>query len=83
MSGEGFQKMLKATPFRPFRIRYGSGREIPVRHPELVTLSPGGRTAIVWRPDESEESFEVLDVLLIETLDPIDGHGGPSSNGAA
>jgi hypothetical protein len=73
MSGDGFKKMLDASPFRPFLIRYGSGREIPVRHPELVTLSPGGRTAIVWRPDESAESFEILDVLLIESVEPMNG----------
>lgn len=83
MTGEGFKKVLEAAPFRPFRIRYGSGREIPVRHPELVNLSPGGRTAIIWRPDELDESFEILDVLLIETLEPFEGPSGGSTNGSA
>lgn len=79
MTSDGFKKMLGATPFRPFLIRYGSGRAVPVHHPELVTLSPGGRTAVIWRPDESEESFEILDVLLIESLDFIPSNGTRSA----
>ncbi|MEL6330419.1 MAG: hypothetical protein AAFR38_12235 [Planctomycetota bacterium] len=79
MTADAIKKLLSAQPFRPFRVRLASGKEVPIPHPELVNFSPGGRTMVVWRPDESDESFDMLDVLLIESAEPID----ETQNGSA
>jgi hypothetical protein len=60
-----FRKMYEAQPFRPFTIGLADGREIPVRHREFVMLSPSGRTAHVYQPDDS---FDIIDLLLVTRL---------------
>ena len=42
------------------------GRAFPVVHPDFVAQSPAGRTVIVF---QSDESYSVLDMLLMSELD--------------
>ena len=72
MSPESLSDMLHAQLFRPFRIRLATGRQLDVRHPDFLSRSPGGRTAVVWK---SEESFEVIDLLLVASLEILNGKG--------
>jgi hypothetical protein len=62
MASNELRKAYRARPFRPFRVHLADGREIPVTHPELLALSPDGRTAAVFVPGEG---FEILDVPLV------------------
>lgn len=71
MASEALADMLHAQPFRPFRIHLATGRQLDVRHPDLLSRSPGGRTAVVWK---SEESFEVIDLLLVASLEIVNGN---------
>ncbi|MGQ9649865.1 MAG: hypothetical protein ACUVXJ_07130 [Phycisphaerae bacterium] len=57
--------MLHAQPFRPFRIHLATGRQLDVRHPDFLSRSPGGRSAVVWK---SEECFKVIDLPLVASL---------------
>src|SRR4051812_40495113 len=57
---ERFRDMYQAQPFRPFVIHLADGREIPVHHREFLALGPGGRTVLVYQPDES---FNIVDLL--------------------
>jgi hypothetical protein len=65
MIGEAIRERLTASPFRPFVVKMGSGETFEVRHPEVVSLSPGGRRMILWT---GEETSADVDVLLIESV---------------
>ncbi|MEX1097875.1 MAG: hypothetical protein WED34_17655, partial [Planctomycetales bacterium] len=62
MTPEQFRATLHQQPFRPFTIRMADGRAFDVSHRDFVALSPSGRTAIVFQPDEN---YSVLDLLLM------------------
>jgi hypothetical protein len=66
MTVEQLRTLLRAQPFRPFVIHLADGREVEVLHQEFAIISPKGRTAIVYRPDES---FEFIDVMLVTSLE--------------
>ncbi len=65
MTTKEFQQVYEAKPFRPFAVHVADGRAISVRHQEFAMLSPSGRTVIVYQPDDS---FDVIDLLLVTTL---------------
>ena len=65
MTTEGLKSLLGARPFRPFLIHIGDGRTVEVDHPEWIAHA-GGRIALVAKPDES---FEVIDLLLVPSLE--------------
>jgi hypothetical protein len=65
MIPDAIKARLVASPFRPFALRMGSGESFLVKHPELVSISPGGRRLILW---VGEEQSVDLDVLLIESI---------------
>jgi len=69
---EAIKSRLSASPFKPFVLRLASGASYHVKHPELVSLSPGGRHLILWVDDNR---YVDMDVLLVEILDQADGQG--------
>ena len=72
MIPSAIKSRLNAAPFRPFTLRLGSGERYSVEHPELVSLSPGGRHLILWI-DENE--YVDIDVLLVEAIGNSRGNG--------
>ena len=70
MTIEQLRQMHQTRPFRPFRVHMADGRHLEVAHPEFLAHTPTGRTVMIARPDES---FEVVDLLLVTSLEPIDG----------
>ncbi len=70
MTGAQMLRTLKAKPFRPFAMHLVDGRELEVRHPELMALTAAGRLANLW--SGSDDPPEVIDVLMIVSLRPID-----------
>jgi tRNA1(Val) A37 N6-methylase TrmN6 len=66
MTVEQLRTLLHAQPFRPFVIHLADGREVEVLHQEFAIIAPQGRTAIVYRPDES---FEIIDIMLVTSLE--------------
>jgi hypothetical protein len=64
MTTDQLPVLMKARPFVPFTIRTADGREITVSHPEAIAYT-GGRIAVVLVPNES---FEVIDLLLVPTI---------------
>ena len=71
MTVEQLAQMLKAAPFRPFRIHMADGQSLTVKHRDFVARSPSGRTAIVYKADDT---FEVVDLLLMASLEVVNGH---------
>ena len=57
--------VYRAQPFQPFVIHMADGRETRVDHPELMALSPTGRSVLVYG---SEGAFEIIDLLLVTSV---------------
>jgi hypothetical protein len=72
MTIEQLRDMLNAQPFRPFRAHLADGRAVEIQHPECVGYG-GGRTFVVYT---SGDHFEVIDLLLVSSLETIDGKPG-------
>jgi hypothetical protein len=73
MTAEAMRGALEEVPFQPFQLRLPNGRVLPVPHPEMVSLAPTGRIAIVWRADS--ERFSTVDLLLVSDLEHIEPDG--------
>ncbi len=66
MTAEQLRAMRETQPFRPFTMHLADGRTLTVPHRDFVSQSPGGRTIIVYR---SDESFSVVDLYLVTELE--------------
>jgi hypothetical protein len=66
MTIQQLRAAYRATPFRPFTIRMADGRAFLIPHPDFMSMSPSGRTVIVYQDDES---FSILDLLLMTEID--------------
>jgi hypothetical protein len=64
---EAIKQQLEANPFRPFTLRLTDGRtcEVPAR--DFVSLSPSGRTLVVYTLDG--DGVRLLDVGLITEIE--------------
>ncbi len=71
------RRLYEAQPFRPFTMHLADGRQLPVVHREFIMVSPSGRTAIVYQPDDS---FNIVDRLLVTDLE-VKPESGPKPNG--
>ena len=72
MTGGEIRKLFEATPFLPFRVHMANGKSVDVPHPDFMHLSPTGRRLIVDRPDDT---FEIIDVLLVTSLETLPQNG--------
>ncbi|MDE3066162.1 MAG: hypothetical protein KGJ60_01280 [Verrucomicrobiota bacterium] len=66
MTKDAVQQVLRREPFQPFSFRLTDGKLIPVPHPEFLSISPGGRTAIVFH---GEEQFSIVDLGLVTAIE--------------
>ena len=66
MTTEKLRGMLYARPFKPFSIHLAEGTVIPVKHPEFVLITSGGRTAHVHTG--RGEEVKIIDLLLFTHL---------------
>jgi hypothetical protein len=78
MTLDQFRSLRDASPFRPFTIHLAGGRSLAVPHREFVSVSPGGRTLIVYQADEA---FSVVDLLLVAELSVEGQPANPASPG--
>ena len=62
MAPDRIRELIHTVPFKPFVVELGSGKRVPVKHPDYVALSPAGRTLVVH---DDEERMEIIDVFLI------------------
>ena len=75
MTGEQIRSLFTAASFEPFRVHMANGRSIDVPHPDFMHLSPTGRRLIV---DKADDSFEVIDVLLVTSVETLPKNGSKS-----
>ena len=74
MTIEQIRRFHRAQPFLPFRIHLADSRHMDVKHPEVLAISPAGRTFAV----EIDGAFEVIDLLLVVSLELLNGHARPT-----
>lgn len=55
----------QAQPFRPFTLQLADGDRVEIRHPEVMMITPGGRTIYVAI---SEEEVKIIDTFLITAI---------------
>ncbi len=67
MTTQQLREMLRAQPFQPFDLHMADGQVLPVRHPELIFITPGGRTVGVAVHDDA---IAIIDLLLVTSLRP-------------
>lgn len=78
MTVEQLLALQRAEPFQPYRIHLADGRNIDVHHPEFVARAPTGRAIIVYKPDDL---FEIVDLLLVVSLEVLNGQSTPKRAG--
>jgi hypothetical protein len=76
MTIDQVRRLHRAQPFQPFRIHLADSRYLDVVHPELLAISQSGRTVIVVTGDEN--LYEVVDLLLVTSLEVLNGRGRSS-----
>jgi hypothetical protein len=70
MTIEQLRVVHQAVPFHPFTLHLGDGRHLHVPQREFLSHSPSGRTIIV---DHDDESFIIVDLLLVTELELSNG----------
>jgi hypothetical protein len=70
MTTEQLRSALRSTPFRPFTIRMADGRTFSIAHPDFISMSPAGRTVVVYHPDDSASILDLLLMTEIEVAPP-------------
>ena len=66
MTIQQLRAAYRATPFRQFTLHMADGRSFHVPHPDFLSMSPTGRTVIIYQ--EGEE-FSILDLLLMTEIE--------------
>ncbi len=66
MTIEQLRTTLRSQPFQPFTVRIADGRAFPIPHPDFLSFSPAGRTAVIFHEDGSAS---IVDLLLMTELE--------------
>ena len=67
MTKEAIKEKITAAPFRPFAIRLTDGRKYDVPSPDHASVSPSGRTMVVYT--DGGNAVKILDVTLITEIE--------------
>ena len=65
MAPDRIREVIRATPFRPFTAELGGGKRVSVTHTDYASLSPAGRTLIVY---DDRDGMEIIDAFLITNV---------------
>ena len=74
------EDLLRAQPFRPFRVVLTNGNAHEIRHPEFFMLLSG--TVIIGHP-ETEDRFTIVDLSHIAEAETLPASAPGGTNGAA
>ena len=55
-----------AAPFRPYNVHMANGRAFPIPHPDFLSMSPTGRTVIIY---QENDDLSILDLLLMTEIE--------------
>ena len=74
MTIEQLRATHRASPFQPFTIRMADGRRFPIPHPDFLSFSPVGRTAVIYHTDGSASIVDLLLMTELELSPPSQAH---------
>jgi hypothetical protein len=74
MTTDQVKEAYRARPFRPFRLHLADGDTIPVKSPEFMWMTPGGRTVFV---SQGGDAAEIIDLLLVTKISFANGSASP------
>jgi len=72
MEADQFRSALRTRPFKAFKLRTSSGETYTVKHPEMVAITPNGRTELL----ALDEGFAIVDTASITEF--VISRAGPS-----
>ena len=80
MTIEQLRLTREANPFRSFTIHLADGPSHRVPHRDYVSMSPAGRTVVVYQIDGAASILDLLLVteLTIDAPAPAAADGGPA-----
>ena len=64
------RKLHQAQPFQPFTVRMADGNAYPVPARDFVSLSPNGRTLVIFG---AGNKIKLLDCLLVTEIERVAG----------
>jgi hypothetical protein len=65
MTTDQVKEAYRARPFRPFNLHLADGDTIPVKSPEFMWMTPGGRTVFV---SQGGDAAEIIGLLLVTKI---------------
>ena len=65
MTSDQVRTLHQAKPFAAFTLNLADGEKIPVKSPEFMWITPGGRTVFV---SQGDEKVSIIDLLLVTQL---------------
>ena len=76
--------ILRAEPFRPFRVQMASGHSFDVRHPEMVRVWRNSIILFTFVSDDPEiyDRWETVSLMLMERISLLDATVPPEGNGS-
>ncbi len=74
MTKEAMREQVYRSPFRPFTVRLADGRGCHVPAADHVSLSPGGRTLVIYT-GEGGEAVRLIDVALVLEVEAASSDG--------
>lgn len=70
MQATEIKTLYGAQPFKPFVIHLADGPSVRVDHPELMAISPSGRSATIYGKGDH---LEIVDVMLVVSVETVNG----------
>lgn len=65
MEASKLREAANRAPLRKFTINLADGRRVAVEHRDFISISPEGRSCIVW---DENDGMELIDVRLIQSV---------------
>ena len=75
MTTEQIRTAHRSSPFQPFTIRMADGRSFFIPHPDFLSVSPVGRTVVIYHDDGSASIVDLLLMTEIELSPPSAARG--------
>lgn len=67
MTVDQLRKIHRSEPFDPFLVRTADGLTFEVNHPEIMAISPVGRTIVIMTADGAHETIDILMITSVRT----------------
>jgi hypothetical protein len=74
MTTEKIKELYQARPFKAFTLYLADGSIVPVKSPEFMWMTPGGRTMFV---SQGGEATDIIDILMVTKVSVANGASQP------